>query len=164
MKVKTKTSYFLTEEEGKQLRDKIQKENISLRGLAKRLCVSAAYLCDILNSKRGFTKYLWYEFVKLGLERVDGDETITYDGIIRIVWNNKAKEIILSAQGTPDDKYISLNDCLKEIGYIGYQKCLKKKMSPIVLVFFETFTSGEIYNYGNYGNFWTEYGNTRGFA
>lgn len=164
MKVKTKTSYFLTEAESKQLRDIIQKANISLRELARKVCVSAAYLSDVLNGKRGFTKYLWYEFIKLGLEQVSGDETITYDGVIRIVWGKKAKTLILSAQGVPEDKYISLNDCLKKIGYIGFKECLKKKISTTVLVFFETFTSGEIYAFGQYGGFWTEYGNTRGFA
>ena len=164
MKVKTKTSYFLTEAESKQLRDKIQKANISLREAAKRIGKSAAYLCDILNGKRGFTKSTWIKLVMLGLEQVSGDETITYDGVIRIVWGKKAKTFILSAQGGPEDKYISLNDCLKKIGYIGFQECLKKKISTTVLVFFETYTSGEIYAYGQYGGFWTEYGSTRGFG
>lgn len=87
--------------------------------------------------------------------KVDGNTGI-YDGIIRIICKNKAKTIYLTAMGEDDDEYISLNDCLKLIEYYGgYGMCI---------VIFDDRTSGKIYQYGNYGEYWTEYGTTQGYA
>lgn len=86
--------------------------------------------------------------------KVDGNTGI-YAGIIRIINENKAKTIFLSANGTEKDKLITLDDCLELIGYDGCGICI---------VIFDEWTRGEIYQYGNYGEFWTKYGTTHGFA
>ena len=87
--------------------------------------------------------------------KVDGSTGI-YDGVIRIITENKAKTIYLTAQGTDEDEFITLDDCLKLIGYNGEGTCM---------VIFDDLTHGEIYMYGNYSEkCWTDYGTTRGFA
>ena len=86
--------------------------------------------------------------------KVDGNTGI-YDGIIRIICGDKGKTIILNAFGDDNDKFITLDDCLKLIEYDANDICI---------VIFDDWTQGKIYQYGNYGKYWTEYGETRGFA
>ena len=86
--------------------------------------------------------------------KVDGNEVGTYDGFVYIIGENKYKKFILVAEGTEDDRFLSLNDCLKEIDYDG----------GVVLVIFENACSGKIFQYGNYGAEWYEHGETRGYA
>ena len=81
--------------------------------------------------------------------------THMYDGFIRILWGDKGKTICLTAMGTDADKAISLDDCLNIIGYDG---------DGTVFVIFDNAMHGEMYCYGNYGKFWTEYGTTQGYA
>lgn len=50
---------------------------------------------------------------------------------------------------------ITLNDCLEIVGYKG---------EGTVTVISEMALSGEIYCYGNYGEFWYECGQTKGYA
>ena len=86
--------------------------------------------------------------------KVDGSTGI-YDGYVRIICGEKAKTICLTAQGTDDDRIITLDECLELIGYDGTDMCI---------VIFDDWTHGEIYQYGNYGAYWTTYGTTQGFA
>ena len=89
-------------------------------------------------------------------ERVNGDLTVTYDGFVRIIYGDKGKTICLNANGDETDKFISLNDCLKEIGYDG---------TGVVYVIFDDCTQGAIYQCGNYGAYdWIKYGETAGYA
>ncbi len=91
---------------------------------------------------------------------INGD-AIVCTGITTIVWckdNNEcvAKEIIATAQGLPCDKFISLNDCLKEVGYSG---------DGCVTVTIEDPLCGTIYQYGNYKEVgWVKHGTTKGYA
>lgn len=87
--------------------------------------------------------------------KVDGNEVGTYDGFVYIISENKYKKIIMVANGTEDDRFLSLNDCLKEIDYDGF---------GVVLVILEDALSGKIYQYGNHGAEWYEHGETRGYA
>ena len=88
------------------------------------------------------------------MKKVDGNIVGTYDGVIRIIHGNKGKTIYLSAMGYENDEFISLNDCLKKIGY-------EKGVCVVVL---DDFQEGFVYIYGNYGNEWYEYGKTEGCA
>jgi hypothetical protein len=90
---------------------------------------------------------------------VNGNEVGTWDGIIKIILEQgeeiKCKKIVLVAQGTEDDKYITLNDCLDIIGY----------KDGICTVIIDDCLSGRIYQYGNYRDGkWYEYGKTKGYA
>ena len=90
------------------------------------------------------------------MTKVDGDMIGTYDGVIRVLWENKGKTIYLTASGCEDDRFISLNDCLKEIEYNGKGVC--------IVIIDDTF-SGKCYQFGNYeDNCWYEYGETMGYA
>lgn len=91
-------------------------------------------------------------------EEIDGSQEGTWDGIIIILWEGeetKAKQIVLTADGTEYDRFISLNDCLKEIGYDG---------KGVVRVIIEDALEGYIYTYGNYGAKWYRTGTTVGYA
>jgi hypothetical protein len=89
------------------------------------------------------------------MQKVNGNEVGTYDGIVRIIHGNKGKTIYLVARGDENDTLITLNDCLEEIEYDG---------KDTVLVIFDDWLGGKIYMYGNYGDCWYEYGETRGYA
>ena len=89
------------------------------------------------------------------MEEVNGNVVGTYDGIIRIICGDKGKTIYLTAMGVENDRFVSLNDCLKEIGYDG---------NGVVVVIIDDFMCGKVYHYNNYGGAWFKYGETRGFA
>ena len=89
------------------------------------------------------------------MKKVDGNKTGTYESVIRIIYGNKGKTIYLIANKYENNKFISLNDCLKEIDYNGY---------GIVVVIIDDYMQGKVYIYGNYGKDWYEYGETRGYA
>ena len=77
------------------------------------------------------------------------------DALTLINCENKGKTIYKSANGDEYDTFLSLNDCLKEIGY----------RNGVCIVIFKTALSGQIYQYGNYGDgFWYEHGKTKGYA
>lgn len=63
---------------------------------------------------------------------------------IRIIVDDKTKEIWQGWDGTPDDKAITLNDCLKiakkELGYTD----------GVMIILCESFLDGIIYRYGNH--------------
>lgn len=85
---------------------------------------------------------------------VDGNKTGIWDGIARIINDNKGKTIYKTANGDETDTFLSLNDCLKEINY-SYGVCV---------VIMETELSGKVYHFGEYRNGkWYEYGKTEGF-
>lgn len=88
------------------------------------------------------------------LEKVNGAETVIYDGFVRILWEDKGKTILITANGDEKDTRISLNDCLEIIGYDG---------KGVVIVIFDDATKGKVYMYGNYGACWYEYGETGGY-
>ena len=92
-------------------------------------------------------------------DKINGDKIGIYDGLLTIICadreNIRAKRLYLTAMGTPDDKFISLNDCLNLIEFDG---------KGIVTVIREGALHGEIYQYGNYGNFWVQHGTTNGYA
>lgn len=86
--------------------------------------------------------------------KVNGDVGI-WDGVIHIFNDTKAMTIYLAANGTEDDKRITLNDCLK---LIEHEK-------GVCYVIFDSATHGEIYEYGNYADkSWHTYGTTIGYA
>lgn len=63
---------------------------------------------------------------------------------IRIVVEDKTKEIWQVWEGTPEDKAITLNECLK---------IAKKELDykdGVILIICESFLKGIIYRYGNY--------------
>lgn len=91
---------------------------------------------------------------------INGNEVGTYDGIITIVKESydecTAKRIIITTQGTHDDKFISLNECLQIIGYND---------GDVVTVIIDDAFRGNIYQYGNYiKKEWCEHGSTKGYA
>lgn len=96
-------------------------------------------------------------------DRVDGDIITFYDGIITIICDDategkatRAKKLYLTAQGTTEDKCVSLNDCLRLIEYDG---------EGTVMVIFEEPLKGEVYEYGNYSpECWVRHGTTVGYA
>ena len=85
--------------------------------------------------------------------KISGKASI-YDGIIHIFNDNKAKTIVLTANGTEDDEFITLDDCLDLIEH----------KTGVCYVIFDSETHGEMYQYGNYGAYWTTYGTTQGYA
>lgn len=87
------------------------------------------------------------------MQKVNGDFICTFDGIVRIICGDKGKTLIFSGENGKD--FVCLNDCLNLIGYDG---------NGTVVVIVDEFLSGKVYMYGNYGDYWCEYGNTRGFA
>ncbi len=90
------------------------------------------------------------------MSKVDGNKTGTWDGIIHIICNDKGKRMCVTATGDETDRFVCLNDCLKEIGYSG---------NGSALVVIEDYTKGKVYRYNNYGdNAWYECGRTEGFA
>lgn len=66
---------------------------------------------------------------------------------ILIIVGGKTKEIWQTWTGTPEDKTVTLNDCLKiakkELGY---------KDDGVILIICESYSKGIIYRYGNYAN------------
>ena len=89
------------------------------------------------------------------MEKVNGDFICTFDGIVRIIWGDKGKTLVFSGDGYQDNRFVCLNDCLGLVGYDG---------NGTVVVIVDEALSGKVYMYGNYGDYWYEYGETRGFA
>ena len=87
------------------------------------------------------------------VEKVNGDFICTFDGIVRIIWGDKGKTLVFSGESGKD--FVCLNDCLGLVGYNG---------NGTVVVIVDEHLSGKVYMYGNYGDYWYEYGETRGFA
>lgn len=88
--------------------------------------------------------------------KVDG-KTGIYDGIVRIFNDSKVKVIFLTANGTSEDEFITLDDCLELIGHTS--------QDGVCYVIFDTAFQGEIYQYGNYSDKgWSTYGTTQGYA
>lgn len=91
-------------------------------------------------------------------------EVGTYDGIVIIICKSlsktgiRCKEITLTAEGTEDDRFLSLEDCINEIGFD------KTKGDCVISVVMESLLSGHIYQYGNHGPFWELHGKTQGYA
>ena len=87
---------------------------------------------------------------------VDGKETGTWDGIIYVFCEERAKRIILTASGDQSDRFLSLDDCLDEIG-------CKETESAIVII--EDSLHGDVYRFGNYADrSWYKVGETVGYA
>lgn len=90
--------------------------------------------------------------------RVDGDKICCYDGIVTVFSGYgktaKIKRFMLTADGLEDDKHVTLEDCREMIGETG----------DTVTVIFESALEGEIYNFGNYGDYWWQVGRTQGYA
>lgn len=90
--------------------------------------------------------------------KVDGNEVGLWDGFAYVICDNKGKSICVTAMGDENDKFVSLNDLLKDIGY-------DKEIDSSVIVIIEDFLEGKVYRYNNYGDYsWYECGETRGFA
>ena len=90
------------------------------------------------------------------MTKVDGNTTGTYDGILYIISGDKGKTIIVTADGTENDRFVSLNDCLTEIG------CAEDETAIVII---EDYMHGKVYRYGNYEKgVWYECGETEGFA
>ena len=92
------------------------------------------------------------------MKKVDGDKTGTYDGFLYILCGDVGNTIIVTAMGDENDRFYSLNDCLKEIEY-DYNSC------NTVIVIIEDMTNGKVYRYNNYADSsWYEVGETEGYA
>lgn len=90
------------------------------------------------------------------MTKVDGKTTGTYDGIIYIISGDKGKTICVVASGDETDRFVSLNDCLEEIG------CGEDETAIVIV---EDALHGDVYRYGNYEKGeWYECGETEGFA
>lgn len=89
------------------------------------------------------------------VQKVSGDFICTFDGIVRIICGDKGKTLVFSGDGYQDNRFVCLNDCLDLIGYDG---------NGTVVVIVDEPLSGKVYMYGNYSDYWYEYGETRGFA
>lgn len=90
------------------------------------------------------------------MKKVDGNTTGTYDGFLYIISGDKGKTICITANGDENDRFVSLNDCLAEIG------CDKDDTAIVII---ESFLQGWVYRYNNYGDqSWYECGITGGFA
>lgn len=92
-------------------------------------------------------------------ETVDGNKVGTWDAIITIFsgYGEQAKIIrfIHTAEGTDNDKFITLEDCRKMIG---------ETIAPVHVIF-DDWTHGDIYTYGNSSEkVWEKTGETIGFA
>ena len=97
-------------------------------------------------------------------EQVDGNKVGTWDAFITIFSGTdegaRIMRFILTANGDDNDKFITLEDCRKmfEQEYEQETDCLS------IYVWFDDWTHGEIYNYGNCGAKWYKTGETIGFA
>lgn len=98
-------------------------------------------------------------------EQVDGNKVGTWDGFVTVFngtdENARIIRFIQTANGDGNDRFITLEDCRKmfEQKYGGETDCLS------IYVWFDDWTHGEIYNYGNYGDHqWRQVGQTIGFA
>lgn len=95
-------------------------------------------------------------------QELDGAKIGLYEGIITIICDDatenktpRVKKLYPSALGSPYDKAVTLNDCLKIIEFDG---------EGMVTVIFEEPLHGKIYQYGNYGKYWVKHGTTVGYA
>ena len=87
---------------------------------------------------------------------VDGDKVGTFDGVIHISTETKARTVYHVAMGDESDRLISLNDCLELIGY---------ENDEVAIVIIDDALRGEAYIYGNYNDGkWHKYGETCGYA
>lgn len=90
------------------------------------------------------------------MTKVDGNTTGTYDGIFYIMSGEKFKPLIVTASGTEDDRFVSLNDCLAEVG------CDEDETAIVII---EDYLHGFVYRYNNYNDkSWYQCGETEGFA
>lgn len=88
---------------------------------------------------------------------VDGNKIGIWDGVARIICDNKGKTIYKTANGYETDTFLSLNDCLKEINY--------GEGDGVCVVIFEFALEGIVYQFGNYRDGeWYEHGKTYGYA
>lgn len=88
------------------------------------------------------------------MEYINGDYVGLCDGVVRIIYKERAIEVIKVANGTHEDTFLSLNDCLDMIEYDG---------EDIVIVILDDATEGTMYKYDFLDNMWYEYGTTRGY-
>ena len=88
------------------------------------------------------------------MEYINGDYVGLYDGVVRIIYKERAITVIKVANGTHEDTFLSLNDCLDMVEYDG---------EDIVIVILDDATEGTMYKYDFLDNMWYEYGTTRGY-
>ena len=73
---------------------------------------------------------------------------------IRIIFGNKCITKMICEEY---DRYLTFGEVLKIAKANGY-------IQGVIFVIAENALRGTIYLYGNYGPFWTEHGETRGYA
>lgn len=97
-------------------------------------------------------------------EQVDGNKVGKWDAFITIFSgtdeNARIIRFIHTANGDDNDKFITLEDCRK----MFEDKYGKEEDRRPIYVWFDDWTHGEIYNYGNHGKYWEKIGETIGFA
>ena len=92
------------------------------------------------------------------IKEVDGNNEGCYDGVVRIMCENKGCTKYLVAMGCEDDVFFSLNDCLKEV-------CYDREEGGVVIVIIDNALQGDVYKYNSYGDGkWYKYGETGGYA
>lgn len=90
------------------------------------------------------------------MEYINGDYVGLCDGIVKIIYKEQVKTVIKVANGTYEDTFLSLNDCLDMIEYDG---------EDVVIVILDDAREGSMYKYNNNrDNMWYEYGTTRGYV
>jgi len=90
--------------------------------------------------------------------KVDDEEQLIYENI-DILWKNRKgfqrKAIRKSLDRYTDwEQLPTLKSLLEDIG----------EHEGTVMVICETYTSGKVFKYGNYGDYWTLEGRLKGFA
>lgn len=86
--------------------------------------------------------------------KIRNDDSIGYAHLLKIIFNDKCIEIILSDESSLS---YTFTDVLNEAYKNGYSE-------GVITLIAESPLAGEIYEYGNYGLYWVRHGETRGYA
>lgn len=109
--------------------------------------LSNDYCEEYENLKKGLDKLDCYRQVRGRIGDFKKGTTKLWWEKIRIIVDDKTKEIWQYWTGTSEDKTITLNDCLKIA-----KKELDYKNDGVILIICESYLKGIIYRYGNYPN------------
>ena len=88
------------------------------------------------------------------MKQIKPEDIIGYADYIKIVFADKCVEVFLGNERCLNYPF---DEVLQEAKQNGWK-------DRTVMLIAETPLSGKIYMYGNYGPFWVEYGETRGYA
>lgn len=89
------------------------------------------------------------------MNEIDGKDVELSECIVTIIYAIGDRDEVKAKRKYLAHDSITLDDCLEIVGYKG---------DDTVTVISEMALSGEIYCYGNYGAYWYECGQTKGYA